>query len=278
MDAVDISNFTSRFTAAHVRQWKNDGVGLAIVQLIAGVKLSGDSCATQIMTCLDGGIAVDCYLFPGNDGLPLSTAQRLALVPASARGRIRQLWIDIEPASSNASQAAIDKAHATCDAWAPWQKTGDYCLTPEARVLTMNLEWVHAGELYEGNEILGFDEEPGMNARVSATGHNRARAYKPAIVTGATRRKEDVFEIVLADGTVMHATGEHRWLTGKYGATGTFVKPLLWARTEDIAAGRSIRDAQGRARSLRNVTLARFAQPWKPGTDYAAGFLAAAFD
>src|SRR3954470_18851935 len=126
MDAVDISNFTSRFTAAHVRQWKDDGVGLAIVQLIAGVKLSGDSCATQIMTCLDGGIAVDCYLFPGNDGLPLSTAQRLALVPASARVRTRQLWIDIEPASSNASQAAIDKAHATCDAWAPWQKTGDY--------------------------------------------------------------------------------------------------------------------------------------------------------
>lgn len=85
MDAVDCSNFTAHFTEAHVQQWKAQGIGLAIVQLISGVKLSGDNCETQIRTCLAGGLAVDCYLFPGNDGLPLTTSQRLALIPPEAR-------------------------------------------------------------------------------------------------------------------------------------------------------------------------------------------------
>jgi len=126
MDALDISNFTSHFTTSHVAQWKAQGIGLVIVQLISGVRLSGDDCATQIMTCLDGGLAVDCYLFPGNDGLRMTTNQRLALVPPEARVKIRQLWVDIEPASTNPNQAAVNKAHADCDAWAPWQTTGDY--------------------------------------------------------------------------------------------------------------------------------------------------------
>jgi hypothetical protein len=126
VDSLDLSNFTSHFTTAHVAQWKAEGIGLVVVQLIAGVRLSGDDCATQIRTCLDGGVAVDCYLFPGNDGLGMTTNQRLALVPQPARVRIRQLWVDIEPASTNPNQPAVNKAHADCDAWAPWQTTGDY--------------------------------------------------------------------------------------------------------------------------------------------------------
>lgn len=126
MQALDISNNTTRFTTATVRDWINQGIELAIIQLITGVRLAGDDCATQIMTCLDGGMAVDCYLFPGNDGLRLSTAQRLALVPADARVRIRQLWIDVEPAFTNPSKPAINSSLATCDTWAPWQQTGNY--------------------------------------------------------------------------------------------------------------------------------------------------------
>lgn len=126
MDALDLSNYTSHFTVDDARRWKSIGIGLAIVQLISGVHVYGDSCQTQIMNCLGGGLAVDCYLFPGNDGLKLTTEQRLALVPAAARVSIRQLWIDIEPASTNPSKSAIDKAHSVCDHWAPWQTTGDY--------------------------------------------------------------------------------------------------------------------------------------------------------
>lgn len=126
MDALDLSNFTSRFSVAQVAQWRNEGIGVAIVQLITGVHLAGDNCGTQILTCLEGGLAVDCYLFPGNDGLPLSTTQRLALVPAEARVKIRQLWIDIEPAPGLPNRAAINASMATCDTWAPWQNTGSY--------------------------------------------------------------------------------------------------------------------------------------------------------
>jgi hypothetical protein len=126
MDSLDLSNFTTHFTVDHVQQWKAQGVGLAIVQLVGGVRLSGDDCATQILTCLEGGLAVDCYLFPGNDGLPLSTLDRLALIPAAARVEVRQLWIDVEPAYTLPAQSAINAALATCDSWAPWQDTGAY--------------------------------------------------------------------------------------------------------------------------------------------------------
>ena len=126
MDALDLSNFTSHFGVAEVQQWRALGIGLAIIQLIGGVRVTGDDCATQIETCLQGGLAVDCYLFPGNDGLRLTTLERLALVPADARTKIRQLWIDIEPATTLPNQPAINAAYAACDAWAHWQKTGSY--------------------------------------------------------------------------------------------------------------------------------------------------------
>lgn len=127
MEALDLSNFTSKITTARVAAWRDQGIGLAIIQLITGVRLSGDDCATQIMTCLNGGLAVDCYLFPGNDGLPLTTQQRLALVPPEARVKIRQLWVDVERAWGGfASKSMVDKCMADCDAWGPWQQTGAY--------------------------------------------------------------------------------------------------------------------------------------------------------
>lgn len=128
MKALDLSNNTPAFTVDHVRQWRDqDDVGLAIIQLISGVRLAGDSCQRQILTCLEGGLAVDCYLFPGNDGLALTTAQRLALVPAEARVKIRQLWVDVEKAYSGfPTQGQVSRCTAECDAWAPWQQTGGY--------------------------------------------------------------------------------------------------------------------------------------------------------
>jgi hypothetical protein len=126
VDSLDLSNFTSRISRASVNEWKDQGIGLAIIQLVSGVHLAGDNCQTQILTCLEGGLSVDCYLFPGNDGLPLTTAQRLALVPAEARVAIRQLWVDVEPAYTNPSRPAIDKTLAVCDSWAPWQSSGNY--------------------------------------------------------------------------------------------------------------------------------------------------------
>jgi hypothetical protein len=126
MDALDISNFTSRFTVDHVRQWKDQGIGLAIIQLISGVRLSGSDCATQIRTCLDGGLAVDCYFFPGNDGLPLTPEDRIALIPEDLKSRIRQLWVDIEPAHTDPDVSSVNQAHDVGDRELLWQRTGDY--------------------------------------------------------------------------------------------------------------------------------------------------------
>lgn len=126
MHALDISNNTPCFTVAQVGEWKDQGVGLAIIQLLSGVHLAGDDCSTQIALCLEGGLAVDCYLFPKNDGLPLTTMTRLSLVPAEARVKIRQLWVDVEPAYTLPTKAGVNPALADCDTWAPWQTAGTY--------------------------------------------------------------------------------------------------------------------------------------------------------
>lgn len=128
MKALDISNNTPRFTTDHVRRWQEeDDVGLAIIQLLSGVQLAGDDCATQIDICVSGGLAVDCYLFPPNDGLPLSTRDRLSLIPHDLRVAIRQFWCDIEKGYYGfPTRDQVSEVHGTVDLWAPWQRCGDY--------------------------------------------------------------------------------------------------------------------------------------------------------
>jgi hypothetical protein len=138
LDSLDLSNYSSRFGSAEIQEWKAYGIGLVIIQLIAGVRRNGDSCQDQIDICLENGLAVDCYLFPGNDGLGMSTNQRLALVPSDARNSIRQLWVDVEPATTNPNRHAIDAAIVDCDIWAPWQKTGTY----SARWVADKMGWL----------------------------------------------------------------------------------------------------------------------------------------
>lgn len=176
MDALDISNNTTRFTVDHVQQWKAGGVGLAIIQLITGVYLAGDDCATQIQTCLDGGLAVDCYLFPGNDGLPLSAHDRLALVPPDLKPRIRQLWVDVEPAYRDPSMVGVNAALAECDRWAPWQTTGTY----SALWVADKLHW-HPWPWPDRKQWLVYvrnDGTPNLGGTFDGTDHHVMTQYR----------------------------------------------------------------------------------------------------
>lgn len=178
VDALDLSNFTPHFTTGHVEQWKAAGIGLAIVQLVAGVRLTGDDCATQIQTCLSGGLAVDCYLFPGNDGLPLTAAQRLALVPPEARVKIRQLWVDIEPAYTLPSIPAVEKAYAECDVWAPWQRTGAYSALWVASKMGW-LPWPWPGRK---QWLVNATGAPNLGGGFSGTGNHVMTQYREDVI------------------------------------------------------------------------------------------------
>ena len=136
------------------------------------------------------------------------------------------------------------------------QDSGSYCVTPEHRVLTSNLQWVPAGDLREGDTLLAFEEYPSIT---------HARRYQPAVVTRYERKRLPVFEIELDNGVTLRATGEHRWLG--YGAGGTSRTGLQWIRTDTLATRRV------------PYELAQYFTPWGVvKDDYAVGYLAAAFD
>lgn len=132
-----------------------------------------------------------------------------------------------------------------------------YCVSPDTRVLTTDLRWIEAGDLSVGVNILAFEEEhiPG-----------RPRHHIPATITGYERRMSPMYEIELEDGSILHATGEHKWLVTQ--ANGGRGKPVRWMTTERMANTRS-----------SVLHLAKFIEPWEDGQDdYVSGFLAAAFD
>lgn len=181
MDALDLSNNTTHFTVDHVRQWKADGIELAIVQLISGVRLAGDDCATQIRTCLDGGLAVDCYIFPRNDGLPMGPREKLALVPAELKPEIRQLWCDVEPAfNRDPSYDQVDEVLIASDEWAPHQRTGTY----SALWVADKFGW-HPWPWPDRKQWLvyvRFDGAPNLNGGFDGTNNHVMTQYRMDVV------------------------------------------------------------------------------------------------
>lgn len=157
-------------------------------------------------------------------------------------------------------------ATAPTPTWSGWQGHGRnvnaYCVTPETRILTPDLRWVHAGDLREGDGILGFDEY--------GTGEGRRRRMKDAQVAHAAFRKRPVYRIKLANGEVLHSTGEHKWLVR--GTNPNSHTHIQWVTTLDLA--NTLRHPY----RTHPPEMPRYFPVTEPVDTYAAGFLAAAFD
>lgn len=209
MDALDISNFTSRFTVNNVRNWKAQGIGLAIIQLISGVNYSGDPCGTQIELCLEGGLAVDCYLFPGNDGNSLTTAQRLALVPSDARTEIRQLWVDIEPAYTLPTKGQVNICMAGCDKWGPWQTCGQY----SAYWVASKMGWLPWPWPTRKQWLVNATNSPNLGGEFSGTNNHVMTQYaEDVVVDGVSGMDRSLLATSEAEAVL-------RWLGGPMAIT-----------------------------------------------------------
>jgi hypothetical protein len=123
-----------------------------------------------------------------------------------------------------------------------------YCVVPETRILTSDLEWVPAGDLAEGRTLLSFDE------------HGPWRRYKPSTVTGATRAVLPCREVQFADGTRIRCSRDHQWLVSR--TTG-----MHWVRTDELRFRGRIQ-----SRVLKPVDV------WNSPNERDLGYLAAAFD
>lgn len=135
-----------------------------------------------------------------------------------------------------------------------------YCPTPEQRILTADLQWVPAGSLKVGDELVGFDEhawEPG------ATGNNRRR-FRHATVTHTQPIKTEVWRLVLVDGSEIVTSAEHPWLVATKRSGNQ-----AWRSVKRLALDLQL----GRKRHLH-----RFIEPWKTGYSREDGWLAGLYD
>lgn len=133
------------------------------------------------------------------------------------------------------------------------------CVGIETPILTSDLRWVPAGDLKVGDELLGFDEYPTGKLRRNL---KKAKVVRQNIVMAPTHA------IHLADGRVIHATPEHKWLVKD--GSGT----LTWYRTDELYKRHHSSDPRLR----KPITLRQAMPVTEPSFSYESGFLSAAFD
>lgn len=131
----------------------------------------------------------------------------------------------------------------------------EYCVAPTTKVLNANLEYVNAGELIIGQEIVGFDEEP--------TSLSMDRKYRIANVESANRIIRPCYKLTLSDDTEIICSKEHKWLVGG--------PQNHWLETEKLVA-------KGDYVDNRCSHICKPLSYWETDLSYDAGYLAAALD
>lgn len=129
-----------------------------------------------------------------------------------------------------------------------------YCVHVDTPILTHDLKWVKAGDLQEGDPLLGFEEYPGR-------GRGSGRRLMPSTVANFSIKKDDLYKIILSNGDELICNGEHQWL-------GCYVSGSrrTWLETKQIAKNPNL------WRLLKTFNV------WKSESSYDWGFLSAAFD
>jgi len=127
-----------------------------------------------------------------------------------------------------------------------------YCVSPNTKVLTADLQWKQIGDLHIGQKLAAFDEE-----RVDG---RRSRRWQEATITGNALIRLPCYQIGLEDGTRLISSHAHKWLVFRNGVSE-------WVETQNL-----------RGDATLPSSLCQIADVWKTDADYASGYLASAFD
>jgi len=133
------------------------------------------------------------------------------------------------------------------------------CVTPDTKVLTLDLRWVPAGEIESGDMLIGVEEN-------LTTEYARHFVVGEAIVHGY--KLDPLYEITFEDGRIVRCNGEHQWLVKKVGLKGT-----EWVATQDIH--KEIAERKGRPRAW---TVMSVCTPWDEDRSKEAGYIAGLLD
>lgn len=131
-----------------------------------------------------------------------------------------------------------------------------YCVTPDHKVLREDLRWVPAGQVREGDTLLGFDEE------------GPQRSYKKAKVSRVEHTTAPVFAVELSSGHVFKVTEDHLWLVRQQKGNAS---TLLWRKTSQL---RGENDPSGHPPSR----IPKVMDTWTEDQSKDAGWIAGMYD
>jgi len=118
--------------------------------------------------------------------------------------------------SPNLQQIPRDKAFRKCFRAPPGKRivAADYCVDPAMRLLTEDLRWVPAGDVKEGDRLIGFDEDL------------RSSKMKTTVVVRTKRIRKPRYRVTMGSGTILTVSDNHSW-----------VKRREWVRTDELKVG-----------------------------------------
>lgn len=125
-----------------------------------------------------------------------------------------------------------------------------YCVTPETRILTSDLNWVRADSIKAGDKLIGFDENPPKRYG--------QRKFNETLVEDVGAIERPCYEVTLNDGTKVTCSEEHQWLVFTAGSR------TMWKQTKDLVS---------------TDKIYRVCDVWDDlPQDYRLGYLSASFD
>jgi hypothetical protein len=122
------------------------------------------------------------------------------------------------------------------------------CVSPETRLLTSGLDWIKAGDVQEGDELVGFDEN---------VPETKKRRWKSSIVEKVDRIFQPSYTLYLSNGEKLNCSSNHQWLMEDLGGR------RKWIKTKDIRIG---------------WKFLKVSHTWEYDDSYGSGYLSAAFD
>ena len=140
------------------------------------------------------------------------------------------------------------------------------CLTAGHKILTSDLKWVPVESLSVGDELLAFDEH---------TDKRGVRRYQRATVEANTPFEDDVYDLILSDGSRLTANGEHPFLMRR-GA-----RRYEWVTVEHlfkVAHPSTPGFGTNGLSAYMPMPFPRTLPVWDEDQSYEAGYLAGFFD
>ena len=133
------------------------------------------------------------------------------------------------------------------------------CVQKDTPILMQDLTWKKAGDLVDGDKVVGFEEglPPGTPYRTNGQWNNplkgRGRVLKAATVTSNRIEKMESLKVTLSNGDEIITTHDHPWL-----AKTRADNYLKWINSENLEVG---------------YRVTKMCSPWDKDESYEAGWL-----